>query len=84
METHLDEFAQEASEDLKREIENFLAKTKSMNADVVGFGSYAKRNFLDQSGFDEYNWKEKYPHAQIDVDVDFQVRRTGLVIRSER
>ncbi len=84
VEEHLDEFAREASEDLKREIENFLTKTKDMKADIVGFGSYAKRNFLDQAGFDKYNWKEKYPAAEIDVNVDFQVRRTGLVVRSEK
>lgn len=84
VEEHLDEFARDASEDLKREIEEFLRKTKEMKADIVGFGSYAKRNFLDQKGFDDYNWKEKYPSAQIDVNVDFQVRRTGLVIRSEK
>lgn len=84
VEEHLDEFAREASEDLKREIEEFLTKTKAMKADIIGFGSYAKRNFLDQSGFDKYNWKEKYPAAKIDVNVDFQVRRTGLVVRSEK
>ena len=84
VEEHLDEFARESSEDLKREIEEFLTKTKDMKADIIGFGSYAKRNFLDQTEFDKYNWKEKYPVAEIDVNVDFQVRRTGLVVRSEK
>lgn len=84
VEEHLELFSQEASEDLKRAIEEFLAKTKEINADIVGFGSYAKRNFKDQKGFDDYKWKEKYALSQIDVNVDFKVRRTGLVVRSEK
>lgn len=84
VEQHLNEFCNEASEDLKREIEKFLTKTKEMKADIVGFGSYAKRNFLDEKGFFEYKWKEKYPNSIIDVNVDFEVRRTGLVLRSEK
>ena len=55
-----------------------------MKADIVGFGSYAKRNFTDQKSFEDYNWKEKYPYSIIDVNVDFEVRRTGLVVRSEK
>lgn len=84
VEEHLDEFSNEASADLKREIESFLSKTKEMKADIVGFGSFAKRNFLDEKEFDDYKWKEKYPNAIIDVNVDFEVRRTGLVVRSEK
>jgi len=84
VEEHLDKFTDEASQDLKREIENFLSKTQTMNADVVGFGSFAKRNFLDVKSFNAYKWKEKYPLSQIDVNVDFEVRRTGLVVRSEK
>ena len=84
VEEHLDLFSSEASEDLKKEIESFLLKTKEMKADSVGFGSYAKRNFRDIKSFDSYCWKEKYPHSQIEVNVDFQVRRTGLVVRSEK
>ena len=84
VEEHLDEFCDEASGDLKREIENFLLKTREMKADIVGFGSFAKRNFLDEKAFNDYNWKAKYPSAEINVNVDFEVRRTGLVVRSEK
>ena len=83
VEEHIDKFTKEASDDVKRAIEDFLVKTKEMKADIVGFGSYAKRNFFTTKDFDEYNWKEKYPDSVIDVNVDFEVRRTGLVVRSE-
>lgn len=83
VEEHIDEFTREASDDVKKAIEEFLSKTKEIKSDIVGFGSYAKRNFLTNADFDKYNWKEKYPNSIIDVNVDFEVRRTGLVIRSE-
>lgn len=83
VEEHIDEFTTEASDDIKRAIEDFLTKTKEMKSDIVGFGSYAKRNFFTTKDFDDYNWKEKYPDSIIDVNVDFEVRRTGLVVRSE-
>lgn len=83
VEDHLDEFADEATEEIKSEINSFLSKTIETGTDIVGFGSFAKRNFLDTNTFDNYNWKEKYKNAEFDVDVDFMVRRTGLVVRSE-
>ena len=39
---------------------------------------------LDQNDFEAYKWKEKYKNGQFDVNVDFQVRRTGHVVRSEK
>lgn len=84
VEDHLDEFTKEASEELKRKIEDFLTKTQQIGTDIVGFGSYAKRNFKTISDFSDYKWKEKYPFSQIEVSVDFAVRRTGLVVRSDR
>ncbi len=83
VEDHMDEFAKEATEEIEAEINSFLNKTIEMGTDIVGFGSFAKQNFWNTSDFDKYKWKEKYKNAQIDVDVDFMVRRTGLVVRSE-
>lgn len=84
VEDHLDEFTKEASAELKSQIESFLGKTQQMGTDIVGFGSYAKRNFKDVKDFSDYKWKEKYPDAVIEVNVDFSVRRTGLVVRSDK
>ncbi len=84
VEDHLDEFSEQVSSEIQAEIEEFLKKTQSFGVDIVGFGSFAKRNFLDNESFSAYNWPEKYPHAEFDVSVDFVVRRTGLVVRSEK
>ncbi len=83
VEDHLDEFANEVSEEIKKEIQQFLSKTQELGTDIVGFGSYAKRDFADVKAFSDYKWKEKYTNAEIEVLVDFVVKRTGLVVRSE-
>lgn len=84
VEDYIDEFANEVIQEIKTEINNFLNKTIEIGTDIVGFGSYAKRNFIDEAAFSEYKWKEKYINSQFDVDVEFVVRRTGLVVRSEK
>lgn len=83
IEDELEAFSKEAGTEIKRQAEEFLYETKVLGTDVTGFGSYAKRNFKNIKEFRKYNWKEKYRNAEIDVKVQFSVRRTGLVVRSE-
>ena len=84
VEDNLKDFSQEATLELKAQIEDFLSQTQSIGTDIVGFGSYAKRNFKDIGAFSDYKWQEKYKNAQIDVTVNFSVLRTGLVVRSDK
>lgn len=84
VEDHLDEFSEQISSEIQAEIEKFLDKTKQIGVDIVGFGSHAKRNFMTTADFSNYKWKEKYKNAEFDVTVNFVVRRTGLVVRSEK
>lgn len=82
IENELKAFSNAAAEEIKKEAEDFFEETKALGTDIVGFGSYAKRNFKDITDFEEYNWKERYKTAEINVKVQFSVRRTGLVVRS--
>ncbi len=84
IEDNLDDFAAEAAQEIKAEAEQFLQKTCQEGTDIIGYGSYAKQNFRDTKSFASYKWKEKYKNAQFDISVDFAVRRTGLIVRSER
>ena len=83
VEDNMEEFTSEATAALKAQIEDFLAQTTNMGTDIVGFGSYAKRNFTDLQSFSDYNWLEKYKNAEFNVTVNFEIRRTGLVVRSD-
>lgn len=84
VESDLETFSQEAANEIKRQAEEFFWETKEIGADVIGFGSYAKRNFKTIKEFDEYKWKEAYKNAEINVKVEFSIRRTGLIVRSEK
>ncbi len=83
VENHLDEFTDEAAEEIKLKILEVLEKTKELNLDLVGFGSFAKRNFLTLKDFEDFKWKEKYKNIEFDVSVVFEIKRTGLIVRSE-
>lgn len=83
VEQNPDEFIAEVCGEAETEIRKFLEKTKSMNTDIIGFGSYAKRKFLDLKDFEKYNWKSKYKDAEFDVRVNFTLHRTGLIVRSD-
>ncbi|AGL02713.1 Ger(x)C family spore germination protein [Desulfoscipio gibsoniae] len=61
------------------DINNTIAKSKQLNADFLGFGLHAQKLFQTWPQWIAYNWKEKFTDADITVDVDYKVRRTGLV-----
>ncbi|MBR4720947.1 MAG: Ger(x)C family spore germination protein [Clostridia bacterium] len=82
IENELDAFSEVAAAEITRQAMEFLEETKMLGTDIVGFGSVAKRKFKTIGDFEAYNWKERYKTAQIDVKVEFSVRRTGLVVRS--
>lgn len=83
IEQELSEFSAEAAADIKRQAESFFEETKTLGTDIIGIDSYAKRNFKSIKEFDEYNWKERYKSAQMEIKVSFSARRTGLIVRSE-
>lgn len=72
----------EISGDIKTALEKFLQKTsRELGTDILGFGGYAKKSFSDYGEFEKYNWREKYKKAEFDVEVSFNIRRTGLIIK---
>ncbi len=84
LEDHIDGFEQETCKYIKEAVTSFLNKTtKEYNSDIFGFYSYAKRYFLTYEDMINYNWEKKYGDTQFFVDVDFNIKRTGLIIRSE-
>ena len=82
LENDLQNFTEQIKKELKEQIEQFLNETQRLNTDIVGFGSYAKRNFCNENGFEDYKWRERYSNAEFDVTICYSIRRTGLMIRS--
>lgn len=76
----LEHIKQMTEEHLKKEILDYLNKTaKEYKVDITGFYNIAKKNFLTQQDLDNYNWKEKYPNAEFNVDIDANVISSLLI-----
>ncbi|NLX64754.1 MAG: Ger(x)C family spore germination protein [Clostridiaceae bacterium] len=64
-------------------IKDTFEKCKEMKADVFDFGTTAAMQFWTIPEWEEYNWLEKFSQSELEVDVDFTIRRTGRLLQSE-
>lgn len=72
-----------AGDILKQGITEFLYKTsKQFHSDIVGFGRFAKIKFWTWEKWQQFNWLSKYKDATFNVNVDFHIRKPGLIIRT--
>ncbi|HEX2927036.1 MAG TPA: Ger(x)C family spore germination protein [Ruminiclostridium sp.] len=72
---------------LKDTIENGVKKTiektkKNMGTDIFGFGYYAADQFYTINDFEKYNWLSHFIDARVNVFVQANIRRTGLMAES--
>lgn len=85
LEENIYKFEKEVAGDIKNALEKFLYKTsRELGTDILGMGAYLKKSFLSYGDFEEYNWKEAYKHAEFNVDVKFNIRHTGLIIKNNQ
>lgn len=58
---------------------DFFQTTQAMNSDVFGVGNYYRSQFSLLSAYRDFDWKNRYSLAQISGNVEFKIRRTGLM-----
>jgi len=63
-------------------ITELIKKCQDLNTDVFHFGDYAAKNFLTIDAFENYDWNRCFNEAEVIVDVNFAIRRTGTQIKS--
>ena len=63
-------------------ITELIKKCQDLNTDVFHFGDYAAKNFLTINAFESYDWNRHFKEAEVIVDVNFAIRRTGTQIKS--
>ncbi len=69
-------------QEIMKDINATIEKSLDLGTDFFGFGLKAKKLFRTWPEWEAYNWDEKYPAADIQVTVDYRVRRTGLIHES--
>ena len=81
-ENNIKDFEKASSEALKESTIKFLKKTRDeFDSDIIGIGQKARKNFLTEADFEQFNWKERYKDIKFDVNVTLNIRRTGLISR---
>lgn len=67
------------TEVLDKKMENYINKIqKEYNTDLAEFYKYSRKNFLTAKEYNEYNFKEKFKDAKIDVRFDITFNDAGL------
>ncbi|RXE60103.1 Ger(x)C family spore germination protein [Acetivibrio mesophilus] len=60
-----------------------LKKTaQELRSDTAGFGKEMKGKFFTWDEWTDFKWIEKYPDSKFEVEVDFKIRRPGLMLRT--
>jgi len=62
---------------IKTGLERTFKKGQELKTDVFDLGQVAIKQFLTIPEWEKYKWKEKVLDAELNVKVDFIVRRTG-------
>ncbi len=79
----LDILEAHAEEILKKGTLRTVNKTAHQyRSDIFGFGRHARNMFLTWKQWEELNWKEIFQNSEFSVNVDLNIRRPGLIIRS--
>ncbi|KAF1084442.1 Spore germination protein B3 precursor [Sporotomaculum syntrophicum] len=67
---------------IEQQARELVEKTQhEYRSDIFGFGNKALRLVLTQRDWEQLNWAALYEEAQVSVDVEYKIRRTGTQLR---
>lgn len=81
-ESYLTQLEGQINKVYQQEMINLIRRTQELDADVVGFGDYLRPTFHSNAELADYQWNEKYRQAEVFVDINTQIRRNGLMLRT--
>ena len=67
---------------IKSQIQNMFAQTQEWGADIVDVGYYSRGKFSTVQELEAY-WTDRYRQAEFVINVETELRRSGLMQRSE-
>jgi len=77
-------FEEALSSYIEQGCNTLLRRTQEeFGSDICGFGHQVKHHFLTIKAWEEFDWLERYPDAQINVAVHSRIRRTGSIMKIE-
>lgn len=67
---------------VKNTLDKTIDKCQSLHCDAFGFGEKAAMQFLTIQEWEEYNWLAHFKDAEITTEVEFEIRRTGTMLKT--
>jgi spore germination protein KC len=68
---------------IKTQLDRFITKCQEeFKADIFGFGWYGARHFATIQKWESYAWLDKFPDAEVNTRVKFNIRRSGLMLKT--
>ncbi|MCX7781654.1 MAG: Ger(x)C family spore germination protein, partial [Negativicutes bacterium] len=74
----------QVSQTIQAHIVNMLQRTQEWGTDVADFGYYIRPKFMTMKEMSNYQWNAKFPYAKINVAVKTELRRTGLMRKTQQ
>lgn len=72
------ELEQAFSDHLEERMADLIRKTQEWESDIFGLGRWVVRQFDTVDRWNQFNWPEQYPDADIAFTVDTTLRRFGV------
>lgn len=70
-------------EQIKMNLEKTIKKCQGLKSDVFKFGKVAATHFLTIQDFENYKWLDKFKDANVNIQIDFTIRRTGTILKNK-
>lgn len=79
----IEDLNKQLKEEIKKGMEKTIEKTKNeYKTDIFGFGKELAGYFSTIQAWENYNWFSHFPETKVNVNVEVNVRRTGLMLES--
>ena len=75
---NLKQIDKKLSEKVEKDIEEFISKAKELGSDPFGLGEIYRKS-VRGSNLTTEKWHEMYPDSKVNVKVDLEIIRTGVV-----
>jgi spore germination protein KC len=64
-----------------KEMEDLITKCQNLSVDIFNLGDYISKKFFTIDAWEEYDWNNHFAKANINVNIEFIIRRTGTQIK---
>ncbi|HOJ10034.1 MAG TPA: Ger(x)C family spore germination protein [Clostridiales bacterium] len=67
---------------IKNEMNTLIERCQKMDSDIFRFGRIVSSKFYTLQEWQNFNWIKKFKDAEVNIDMDFAIRRTGTLLKS--